>query len=470
MRVVCYANEFVQSRGNLLVLLQCNPAFAQEILAAVSRANAKGFRFSPEQILKAASMVGKPPLAVLQDIVSAATRRDSASASSEQTQLPAGWHIRSELTRSGGKIELFDARGTSKGVAFVQPSVANNQIARLTGISISANQQAQGFGAALHARLEQELRALGFVAIEASPLPGTERFYQRLGYAQDSNRPTGPWIKPLDSAGTVDSTNQPQAAAPGSNTPPTRRAYRFEPNDRGGYRVVETTPDKAQFFEENGVRYMHSIGLEQARIDRATGTVSSATGQTSPRGPARSVDGASASQPLQPASAPATNARAGKLSSNNIFLGKIQPLSGSWVQPFTYRLDVSAFELSRGLERDPAAQQVLEAQRQRVVADVREVLLLYRTNIEVVFQGTAQKLDLSGTDLSGLDLRSVRFQGVTSSGQRVLREISLEGANLSRSDLRGVDLRHANLRNADLRGARLQGALLEGARLNDARQ
>jgi GNAT superfamily N-acetyltransferase len=460
----CYSNEFARSGTQMLVLLQSNRPLVDEILAALDRVNTQNFKLTPEQLLKATSITGKPPLATLRDLMRAA-RAESSSELNAQDQLPASWRVRAQLTRAaGGKIELLDGQGVSKGAAFVQPSAANGGVARLTGISIAAGQQAQGLGSALHRQLERELRALGFIAIEASPLPGTERFYQRLGYVQDASRPTSPWVKPLGSAAAATAPDQSQPVTADGDAQPIRRAYRFEPNERGGYRVVETTPDKAQFFEENGVRYMHPQGREEARIDRATGTVSSATGQTPARSPVQANRPANADASAQPNPVQNPTPRPGKLSSNNIFLGKIQPLSQPWARNFTRRLEVSAFDLTRGVGRDAAAQQVLESYRQRVIADLREVLTLYRGNIEVVFQGTAQKLDLSGADLSGLDLRNVRFQGVTNSGQLVLREINLERANLSGSDLRDVDLRNANLR-----GANLQGALLDGAQMKRVR-
>lgn len=120
-----------------------------------------------------------------------------AARSNPPIALPDGWRFRSELGVNGGKIELLDPRGLSKGVAFVNPRNDNPSIARLTGITIASDKRSQGLGKKLLQHIEQELAALGFRAIEANPLPGTKGSYTRAAYRRVEASFAGTWTKSL---------------------------------------------------------------------------------------------------------------------------------------------------------------------------------------------------------------------------------------------------------------------------------
>jgi hypothetical protein len=142
----------------------------------------------PPELTKVLSPSGSPDLSA---------PLEPAGRSSAAVALPEGWRFKSSLGTSGGKIELLDPRGLSKGVAFVNPRGDNPSIARLTGITVASDKRSEGLGGKLLQQIEIELASLGFQSIETTPLLEVRGFYQKAGYHPDAESFAGTWSKPF---------------------------------------------------------------------------------------------------------------------------------------------------------------------------------------------------------------------------------------------------------------------------------
>jgi GNAT superfamily N-acetyltransferase len=112
--------------------------------------------------------------------------------------LPAGYSIKDNVDRltGAGSVQLLDASGKQVGIVFTVPLASDPYVIRISGILIDQSQRSKGLGSALMRRVEELFEYLGYDRLELSVVPGTEQFYERLGF-----KPLSPgsstWSKPL---------------------------------------------------------------------------------------------------------------------------------------------------------------------------------------------------------------------------------------------------------------------------------
>jgi ribosomal protein S18 acetylase RimI-like enzyme len=111
--------------------------------------------------------------------------------------LPAGFSIRDSIDAQGvGSMRLLDGSGKQVGTVFTVRHASDPKAARISGILIDQSQRSQGLGSALMLQVEQLYRARGFERLELSTVPGSERFYERLGF-KPLTQGSSTWSKPL---------------------------------------------------------------------------------------------------------------------------------------------------------------------------------------------------------------------------------------------------------------------------------